>query len=154
MNNSPETIINNLSSTFENVSGFTVRKLKTDYIDCSIVFIKDLTDAKFISENAVAKLEKAASSDILSSVSATSVEELQNGCAAADLLCRGNVLIINSDAKIYAFPAPKTEGRGVTEPTSDVTIRGPKAGFTENAEKNLSMLASYIRTPDSKAKAS
>lgn len=151
MNNSPETIINNLSSTFENVSGFTVRKLKTDYIDCSIVFIKDLTDLSFISENAVAKLEKSTSPDILSSVSVTSAEELENDCAAADLLCRGSALIVNSDGKIYVFPAPKTEGRGVTEPTSDVTIRGPKAGFTESAEKNLSMLASYIRTPDFKS---
>ena len=37
-------------------------------------------------------------------------------------------------------------GRAVSEPESDVTVRGPKAGFTENGENNVSMLRKIIRT--------
>ena len=44
------------------------------------------------------------------------------------------------------------QGRSVQEPSSDVTVRGPKAGFVEDAETNFAMLRKYVRSPALKSK--
>ncbi|MCL2884177.1 MAG: spore germination protein [Oscillospiraceae bacterium] len=37
--------------------------------------------------------------------------------------------------------------RGVDEPTSEVTVRGPREGFTESARVNMSMVRRRLKTP-------
>ena len=72
---------------------------------------------------------------------------------AANMIIRGNVLIlIESELGFFKIIANAeiSTGRTVQEPGSDITIRGPKAGFVEDAEKNIAMLRRYIRTPSLK----
>lgn len=40
------------------------------------------------------------------------------------------------------------EKRSITEPTSETTIRGPREGFIENIETNITLLRRHIKTPN------
>lgn len=70
--------------------------------------------------------------------------------AAAESIAKGDMLILtesgNGFFKVIAN-AQFSPGRGIEEPGSDVTLRGPKAGFVENAEINIALLRRIIRTP-------
>ena len=57
----------------------------------------------------------------------------------------GFACVIDED-KIGAFEARSTLDRGVTEPTSEPTIRGAKDSFTENYQKNLGLIRRRVKT--------
>ncbi len=70
--------------------------------------------------------------------------------SAAASITKGEVLIIVESSNGFFATlanAQYTHGRSIDEPSSDVTIRGPKAGFVEDAEINMALLRKYIRTP-------
>ena len=69
------------------------------------------------------------------------------------LLLRGEVfLAVERDGKAFFCMANVHMGvsRAVGEPETDVTVRGPRLGFVEDSEKNMTMLRQFLRTGDLK----
>lgn len=69
-------------------------------------------------------------------------------------ISRGLALIITESRHGCFFTlanAQVTNGRSVQEPSSDITLKGPKTGFVEDFETNLSLLRKYIPTPELKS---
>ncbi len=68
-------------------------------------------------------------------------------------LLRGEVfLAVERDGMAYFCLANVHMGvsRSVGEPETDVTVRGPRLGFVEDSEKNMTMLRQFLRTGDLK----
>lgn len=57
----------------------------------------------------------------------------------------GFACVIEND-NIFAFEMRSEIDRGVTEPTSEPTIRGSKDSFTENYQKNIGLIRKRIKT--------
>ena len=74
--------------------------------------------------------------DFNSIVNCVSVINEDNMDNIITMLLRGSVIIAIKSNKLYtAFcPADTFATRAVSEPASDVTVKGPKAGFTENSD--------------------
>ena len=69
------------------------------------------------------------------------------------LLLRGEVfLAAECGGRAYFCLANVHMGvsRAVGEPETDVTVRGPRLGFVEDSEKNMTMLRQFLRTGDLK----
>ncbi|GMK43226.1 putative membrane protein YfkQ [Paenibacillus glycanilyticus] len=74
--------------------------------------------------------------------SAKSINEIVNGILSA------NVVILTDGAKRAVIADLKGfEHRAVEEPSNEITIRGPREGFTENLNVNTSMLRRKIQSP-------
>ncbi len=69
------------------------------------------------------------------------IEYLYNGFA---------VVLIDKSDKAIVCEARATLDRGVSTPSSEAIIRGPKDGFTENFNKNLGLIRRRIKSPDLK----
>lgn len=68
-------------------------------------------------------------------------------------LLRGEVfLAVEREGMVYYCLANVHMGvsRSVGEPETDVTVRGPRLGFLEDSEKNMTMLRQFLRTGDLK----
>ena len=125
----------------------------------AVMFIKGITSRDFIAESILRPLIKSNLSDFNGDFSilleSPSLTPALDSKKAAENIAKGEVLVLiesnNGFFKTHAN-AEFTVGRSIEEPSSDVTIRGPKSGFVEDAEKNTSMLRKYIRTPDLKFK--
>ena len=141
---------NYILSKMGNPADLIVRDIDSN---CFIMFIKNMTDRRYMSEGIVLPLMKGKipsdfRGDFNSVLTCASVIAEDNVDNLIMMLLRGSVIVAIKSDKIYtAFcPADTFVGRAVSEPESDVTVRGPKAGFTENGENNVSMLRKIIRT--------
>jgi len=123
---------------------------------CAVFFMKNMVDRRYVADGIVLPLMQMNEASKFDSFRGNFNEAVT--CAAVtstddfDLLItcllRGCVIVAIKSDKLYtAFCASDVfAGRAISEPDSDVTVRGPKAGFTENGENSVSMLRKIIRT--------
>lgn len=57
------------------------------------------------------------------------------------------IILVEDTKKGIAFEMRATLDRGVSTPTSEAIVRGPKDGFTENFNKNLGLIRRRIKSP-------
>ena len=124
---------------------FTLKNGKKAYI-CAF---KDLTSRSYISERIILPLIVTEDvKDIISTVQTTVVMEETDIEKIKSAILFGSALVVLYDnvTTISALcPADEGGGRDIQEPNSDVTIRGPRAGFTEDYEKNVAAIRRIIR---------
>ena len=65
----------------------------------------------------------------------------------ADKLVNGSVVILFPGAGAVAFEVKSPEKRGISPPTVENTIKGPKDAFTETVRTNTGLLRRHLRTP-------
>lgn len=82
-----------------------------------------------------------------------SVMEVPDVQTAVGWLLRGEVfLAVERGGEAFFCLANVHMGvsRAIGEPETDVTVRGPRLGFVEDSEKNMTMLRQFLRTGDLK----
>ncbi len=145
---------NSVVGIFSDCEDFVCRESGVSGGRFALMFIKGITARDFISERLLRPMQRADMMKfdgnfgalIESPVLATPADASSAAASAA----KGEVIIIaESEFGFFATlaNAQYTHGRSVDEPDSDVTVRGPKAGFVEDAETNMALLRKYIRTP-------
>ena len=124
-----------------------------------LIFLKGITSREYISEMLLRPLIKADMAsfqgDFGKIIENPSLTQPKDANFASSMIAKGEALILAESQNGFFSVLANTElapSRSIEEPTSDVTIRGPKAGFVEDAEKNTALLRRYIRTPSLKFK--
>ena len=119
-------------------------------------FIKGISSRDIISRHILEPL-RAVSDDFcgdLAAVITTSAVVLSPAAEElAAAVAKGDTAVAVENANGFYYCLASTQNspsRGITEPSSDVTVRGPKAGFNEDAETSMALLRRYIRTPQLK----
>lgn len=123
----------------------------------AVIFLRGLNARDYITESIIRPLTR---NDISSfdgnfgkMLECHYLTEAESPEKSAEAISKGDLLILCESEKGFfktISNAQVTPSRGITEPGSDVTLRGPKAGFVENAETNITLLRRIIRTPDLK----
>ena len=110
---------------------------------------KDLTDRRYIAERIVLPLLTADRVDDLERVVQTTAVKAETDLAKLrEGLLFGSTLVALEGEGVFQIVLCATDedgGRDIQEPNSDVTLRGPRAGFTENYEKNVAAIRRIIR---------
>ena len=157
MDNQYDNFFNDVSNAFNNCEDFVCRESGSIGARFALLFIKGITSRDYISERILRPMmltdTKTFDGDFGRLIESPSLMTPETAISAANSIAKGEVLVIaESDNGFFAtlVNAQFTHGRSIEEPSSDVTIRGPKAGFVEDAEINMSLLRKYIRTPSLK----
>ncbi len=133
-------------------------------IQAAAVFIDNLTDKKLVDDFVMRSLmidtahetfkNMASDKNILDFIinNALTIGEVQvikdwNGLMLS-LLSGETVILINGSAEAISGDTRGGVSRSVTEPSSQVVIRGPKDGFTESIATNVSLIRRRIKSPD------
>ena len=66
---------------------------------------------------------------------------------AEDKLVNGNCVVLFPGAGAAAFEVKSPEKRGISPPTVEHTVKGPKDAFTETVRTNTALLRRHLRTP-------
>lgn len=149
---------NRITQVFSDCDDFLTRKINTPDTSILFCFFKGITQRDYISEKLIKPMLENPSllSDfngnfetLFHSITVTYTSDIDE---IIKFVLRGNVLVAiekPGENKLYTsvINAQFTIGRSVNEPTSDITIKGPKAGFVEDAETNMTMLRKCIRNP-------
>ncbi len=149
--------LNEIKKTFSDCEDFVCREGANGESRFALMFIRGITARDFISEALIRPLLRndltAFNGDFNNLLECPNLLAASDAFEISAMLVKGEtaVLIENKNGffKILAN-AQFSHGRSIQEPHSDVTVRGPKAGFVEDAEKNSAMIRRYIRTPNLK----
>lgn len=114
-----------------------------------LYFIKNICDRKYLAESVVTPIISAAS-PLPESAAVTPCDTADQ---ATEALLGGNAVLAVDTAPFYCvcIAADSFSYRGISEPTSDVTVKGPHAGFNESGEESLATLRRIIKNPALKA---
>lgn len=159
MDNQFDNFRDEVQRLFSNCEDFICRQGGNPNERYCLMLLKGITSREYISEmllRPLLRLDMAGfQGDFGSIIENPSLTQPKNAGHAASMIAKGEVLILAESKNGFYSVLANAElapSRSIEEPTSDVTIRGPKAGFVEDAEKNTAMLRRYIRTPSLKFK--
>lgn len=126
----------------------------------AIIFIEGLVDTKAINEKIVESImrksfpEHDSSQHLIQSltdegIAIGSIKTVNTQEELFLALMDGNTIILldGTDQAIIANTAGG-ETRSIQEPESQVSVRGPRDGFTESIQTNISLVRRRIRNPD------
>ncbi len=146
-----------LGGRFKDFDDFAVRPIEKEGLHGAVVFIKNICDRAYISDRVINPTVLYADKSFAGRFSALLQCAAFDCCETLDaavtaLLAGSAVVALETDA-LYcaAVAADSFVARGVEEPDSDVTVKGPKAGFTEKGEENLAALRRIIKSTKLKA---
>ncbi|OPJ58099.1 spore germination protein [Clostridium oryzae] len=159
--------INVLKKIFESASDVVFREFVLGGkggINCVIVFLQGLTERRMINEviigplinedisSKLAELRKG-NMDIIQKniIPADNINKIQTILQIVDECLSGNtIFLMEGSEEALSINTKGCEKRAIEEPKSEAVVRGPRVGFSENINTNMSLLRQKIRNPNLK----
>lgn len=155
MNNGIDICFSKIQQAFSECADFNSRRIC--FRDGKIAYLLNIgsyTDRDYISESMVIPLLRANHSlkdknELFGLISSTELTEITDSNTAIKKLLSGFAVIITEFEDgfgIFSCQVKLVASRSVSEPDSEVVIRGPREGFIESSEDNLALLRKRLKT--------
>lgn len=147
-----------LKERFKNCDDFNLReiKLKSDQ-KVYLANLGNFSDRNFISETIIKPLMSIkdkiiAADDFYGNISSSELSKIEQTDVIDKILIGCAVIFTCVDGKEIFFCAMAKRGnsRSISEPDSEVVVRGPREGFIENAEDNVALIRKRIKSTNLK----
>ncbi|MCM3628421.1 spore germination protein [Paenibacillus glycanilyticus] len=151
--NQIQPIESSLRQWFENCSDVIFRHVQLVNEDerwgVLFVYCEGLSDDKLIDQSIIPQLEKLSvnqvESDILGNLSFTPLEKEQQ--SIVDEIFSGKLLVIfDHIEKLYSLDISNPPQRQPQESNTEVSVKGPRDGFTEQISTNIALIRKRLRT--------
>lgn len=146
-----------MKNIFANCPDYICRELTLCGGEGAVLTIRELSDKEYVAESVIRPmLEHKSWSDFRGDFNEIlRSSKIASGGSEAELasaLFSGSAVVAVMADKLYVavISADSYFGRSVSEPSTDVTVKGSKSAFVEDIEKNIAMLRKIIRTPELK----
>lgn len=147
----------NFKSRFFASDDLVVRDIAIAQTSAKIVYIDNMIDSNIIQSGILEPLLKVKVlppmsvidfliSDILSAAGPSKKESLDE--LEHDVLSGNCLLFLEGETEAISFAAQGFEKRAIAEPPTSAVIKGPREGFTEDLNVNISLLRRRLKTPD------
>ncbi|EFM09077.1 GerA spore germination protein [Paenibacillus curdlanolyticus YK9] len=125
----------------------------------AVIYLDGLCDTKEIDLHILNPLQHTGTSGaadkgaIVKCVTLSSMLEVSSMQDATDKIGYGNVLLfINGETSALVYSLMHLTLRSIEEPQAETVVRGPREGFVENIQTNISLLRRRIHSPAMKMK--
>ncbi len=153
-----ETVLQKLKNEFKDCADFQLGEIRAGENRFLLAYFRGLCDRTAVSETVLRPMQACLRQKIFGG---NFGEVLRNGSMTfpgdygeiSHALLRGDAfLAVESPNGVFFCLAPVYAGvsRAVTQPETDVTLRGPRLGFVEDADKSMVLLRQFLRTGDLK----
>lgn len=149
-----------LESVFSNCSDLKMRQIKIyGETNCLMTYFEEMVDGKHL-DNAllrplmtpkptetvtVAHIAKVLQEEFVSIAEAKIIDTFQE--AIQHILKGDTLLFLEHSAQALAVGVKKPKDRALEEPNTESLIRGPRVGFIENIQTNMSLVRQRIQSP-------
>ncbi|WP_232454545.1 spore germination protein [Domibacillus aminovorans] len=147
-----------------NSPDIVIRKVKIGYqakMDAAVLFVKGLVDSQAVNDLFIESMiknshlqEKYNLQDLMGLITNEAiplgqVQSIRNQVEVVDSLMAGNtIILIDGIDEVLTAGTQGGGKRSIQEPTTHISIRGSKEGFTETNETNIAMVRRIIKSPD------
>lgn len=157
-NKQEKSAIENLAKQFNKDCDVDTREITVGDKTGCVFFVDCLIDKKMLADSIIKpildsedKLKgcKDCISEITQNiVSVPKMEVCNLKDATGNVFSGFAVLAISGEKKYIAFPIQGWQARAIAEPPTSSVLKGPREGFVEDININISMLRRRLRTPD------
>lgn len=144
-----------------NSPDITTRQIKIGFKSIGYIYLESVSSDDKISDFLVKSITRLKRTHFLDNFFTNLYKELENNIANSKMKTIDNyedmfyylssgftVVIVDGFNKSIVLETKEKLDRGVTEPTTEVSIRGPKDSFTENYNKNLGLVRKRVKDPN------
>ncbi|MDQ0190234.1 spore germination protein [Alicyclobacillus cycloheptanicus] len=150
-----------LKSVFDHALDFVARSFRlADGREAAVVFSKALCDETRIDVDVLAPLMRVNAPELPTPYDDQSIESIGSRLPVSNsqaihtlqdavdhVLLTKVILFVDGQSTALSFDLSDGASRAVEEPSTESVIRGPREGFTEKLETNISLLRRRLRTP-------
>lgn len=141
-----------VSEYFTTDSGVTVRNLKVKNSQINVFYVDCLIDKIYLSQtiiNPILKLQTVTPIALQNALSAAQLSTLNSKeQITANILSGCVVFFIENTDKVFSVSAQGYQTRGIQEPPTSQVTKGPREGFVEDINVNLSLIRRKIKSPE------
>ena len=128
----------------------------SDDVKCLLLYADGMVDKQLLGELVAKPLQKIALPDgenlpgvVKSALRFPELKEIRalNDCAT-EILDGNTLLLVDGMALALSIGAKNLPTRSVTEPPTDVAVKGPREGFIEDVKTNMTLLRKRLKSAD------
>ena len=159
LSNNLQEIIKTVKNALPSEDILTYAFQTADGVDCTLVYADGIVNKELLGELVAKPLSTLALSSFEKEQDKTSAVEKQLRFpelqqkqtlrdAVNEILNGNSALFVDGIATAFIVGAKLLPVRAVTEPPTDVTVKGPREGFIEDIKTNMSLVRKRLKTPD------
>ncbi len=119
------------------------------------IYAESLSDKTMLGKQAIEPLQENGSfssvDDVVKSVTLPETQKLSTFSDCIEKIIAGDaVIIVDGLDKAISVSTKKPAARAVTEPPTASILKGPREGFVENSQTNMSLIRQRLKTPNLK----
>lgn len=138
-----------LRRVFAGAGDFCARPVEAAGRQATLYFIDGLTSGDAIAEQVLRPLSECPpGAELRSAVWSATAEPCAELQDALNKLVNGFCVLLTQDGEALACEVKTGEKRGVSEPETESTAKGPRDAFTETVRTNTSLLRRHLRAPE------
>lgn len=117
----------------------------------AVIYLDGVADKNLLGELVVKPLRqvenKAGADEVKEMLASPEVKDCKDMQDAVSQILEGNaVLFIDGEEDIFTIGLKNPPGRAVVEPPTQITVKGPREGFTEDIKTNLGLVRKRIKS--------
>lgn len=155
--------IENLQNMLDHPDNLKIRELELGKakIKCAIAYIDGLVDEQSIQQNILGSLQQQKDSDYPTNansildfiywnlIAGNSVQKSESFDEVTEHLLSGfTIICFDGIATVLVIDTVGGEFRSLEEPVTETLIRGPREGFIENIQRNISIIRRRVKDPN------
>ena len=119
----------------------------------ALIYVDGLTDKSHLGELVVKPLADAKADasyeDVRAVLASPEVKEGDDySVAVKEISYGGSALLTDGDSRFFIIGLTKPPGRAVAEPPTQIAVKGPREGFTEDLKVNCALVRKRLKSPD------
>lgn len=115
----------------------------------AVVYADGVADKIAIGELIIKPLRQVgkncSQSEVMLALASPEVKEVEGVKQAAQAVSDGDAVLVGDGLNYIVVGVKKPPGRGVSEPPTQITIKGPREGFTEDIKTNLGLVRKRLK---------
>ncbi len=124
-------------------------------VQAAAIYVDSITDKELLGLEVIAPLQKFESLTLVRNMAKSitlanvKIKQKINECVD-DILSGHAVILFDGKRKGISVDLKKFQVRAISEPPTGLSVRGPRNGFNESIQSNLSLLRRYLKSSDLK----
>jgi spore germination protein len=133
--------LDELKRMLTNMSDVEIMEHEINKDTVTLIYIRTLIDQERVNEEIIQPLNKCTDGTVEQCIAAWNITNIETIGEAQKKLTSGSILLFDPRSDMWsAVPFQNTSGRGIESSETETILYGPKDGFSEQLDQNITLI--------------